>query len=114
MALQHPYSDHSSHVPQKRSRLMIDITPELRRRIKMAAAQNDLTVYEYVGRILEQTVPSETSLTRRGHGLNRKAVEDLLRTGEEIMNKHPDVIFEDSVEILRQLREERLRELEQQ
>jgi DNA polymerase elongation subunit (family B) len=111
MALQH--SDESRRYPGKRSRLMIDITPELRRRIKMAAAQSDQTVYEYVGNILENTVPSERTLLRRGHGLNHEAVEDLLRTSDEIMSKYPGVVFEDSAETLYQLREERLRDLEQ-
>jgi DNA polymerase elongation subunit (family B) len=111
MALQH--SDEFRRYPEKRSRLMIDITPELRRRIKIAAAQNDQTVYEYVGNILENTVPAERTLIRRGQGLNHEAVEDLLRTSDEIMSKYPGVVFEDSAEILYQLREERLRDLEQ-
>src|SRR5690348_18450826 len=41
----------------KRTRLMIDISPELRRRIRIAAAQRDLTLKEYVERILEDIVP---------------------------------------------------------
>src|SRR6266700_2054013 len=45
-----------------RPRLMIDISPELRRRIKIAAAQNDLSVREYIERILEQTVPGEANV----------------------------------------------------
>jgi len=115
MALQHHYGDNNPHIPGEPSQLLIDISPELGRRIGMAAALNNLSVYEYVGRILDQTVPSESSLIRRkrGHGLNQEAVEDLLRTSDEIMSKHPDVVYEDSVEILRQIREERMRELEQ-
>lgn len=50
---------------------------------------------------------------KRGSGLNQAAVEDLLRTSDEIMSRHPDIVYEDSVEVLRQIREERLRELEQ-
>jgi hypothetical protein len=111
MALQH--SDEFRRYPGRRLRLMIDITPELRRRIKMAAAQSDQTVYEYVGNILEKTVPSETKLLRRGRGLNHEAVDDLLRTSDEIMHEHPGVVFEDTAETLYQLREERLRDLEQ-
>ncbi len=106
MALQH--SDEFRKYSGKRSHLMIDITPELRRRIKMAAAQSDQTVYEYVGNILEKSVPSETKLLRRKRGLNHEAVEDLLRTSDQIMREHPDVVFEDTSETLYQLREERL------
>ena len=82
-------------------------------RIKIAAAQNGLSVYEYVENMLEQTVPPKMNLTQRRRGLNSEAVEDLLRFQEEIKRAHPDVVFEDSVETLRQLREERTRQLEQ-
>src|SRR6266702_4603524 len=64
----------------KRSRITIDISPELRRRIKVAASQRDLSISEYLGRILEHT--------------NQR-------------------IFEDSTEIIRQMREERSQELDQ-
>ncbi len=33
---------------KKRSRITIDLSPELRRRIKLAALQNDLPIGEYV------------------------------------------------------------------
>ena len=39
---------------KKRSRITIDLSPELRRRIKMAALQNDLPIGEYVGRIYDE------------------------------------------------------------
>ena len=47
--------------PKKRSRITIDVSPEMRRRIKMAAAQNDLSVGEYVGRILEENLTMQAS-----------------------------------------------------
>lgn len=46
----------------KRSRITIDISPELRRRIKMAALQNDQSISEYLGDILEKNVPVEASI----------------------------------------------------
>jgi hypothetical protein len=113
MAMQSQYSDDQRGLPGKRLRLIIDITPELSQRIKIAAAQNGLSVYEYVENMLEQTVPPKMNLTQRRRGLNSEAVEDLLRFQEEIKRAHPDVVFEDSVETLRQLREERTRQLEQ-
>jgi hypothetical protein len=45
--------------------------------------------------------------------LNWAAVEDLKRYREEVKSAHPGEVFEDSVELLRQAREERTRELEQ-
>lgn len=113
MAMQNSYSDDQRGLPEKPLRLIIDITPELSRRIDLAARQNDLSIQEYVGSILEQTVPSETNLTRRRRGLNSEAVEELLRFQEEIKRAHPGVVFEDSAETLHQIREERTRELEQ-
>ncbi len=114
MAMQNHYSDDHNKLPGKRPRLMIDISPELRRRIKIAAAQKDLSIREYVEDILDQTVPPETSfLEKRERGqLNSAAIEDLLKTREEIMRAHPGQVF-DSVETLHQLREERIKELEQ-
>jgi predicted metal-dependent RNase len=92
---------------------IIKIVPELRRRIKIAAAQSNLSEQEYIQHILEQTIPSETNFAQRRTGrLNRAAVDDLLRYREEIRRAHPGQVFEDSVELLRQAREERMRELE--
>jgi uncharacterized protein (DUF1778 family) len=114
MAMQNQYSDSQRRLPGKRPRLMIDVSPELRRRIKVAAAQKDLSVNEYVGRILEEVIPRETNLLeKRERGrLNSAAIEDLLKTREEVMRAHPGEVF-DSVETLHQVREERLKELEQ-
>ena len=39
--------------------------------------------------------------------LNRAAVDRLLRTREAIRRAHPDVVFEDSAELIREAREER-------
>ena len=43
--------------------------------------------------------------------LNKSDVEDLLKFREEIRLAHPGQSFEDSVELLRLAREERLKEL---
>ena len=43
----------------------------------------------------------------------RAAVEELKHYREAIRRAHPGQVFEDSVELLRQAREERTRELEQ-
>jgi predicted metal-dependent RNase len=94
--------------------IMIHLVPELRQRIKIAAAQSNLSVQEYIERILEQTVPPEANSAQIRTGrLNRAAVDELLRFLEELKRAHPGQVFEDSVETLRQIREERTRELEQ-
>ena len=94
--------------------IMIHLVPELRRRIKLAAAQSNLSVQEYIERILEQIVPPEaTSKQKRTGRLNRAAVDKLLQTREAIRRAHPGQVFEDSVETLRQIREERMKQLEE-
>ena len=108
MAIQHQHNDDHTND------LIINIHPQLRRRLTIAAAQSNLSLEEYVGRLLEQLVPPVTIATQERSGrLDRRAVEDLKRYREEIRRTHPGQVFEDSVELLRQAREERTRELEQ-
>ena len=91
-----------------RLRLMIDISPELRRRIKIAAAQNDLSIREYIERILEQTVPGEANLPRwEPRRVTQETIDRLRKVREQIRKKHPDTDFGDSAEIIRQMRDER-------
>jgi predicted metal-dependent RNase len=91
-----------------RPRLMIDISPELRRRIKIAATQKDLSIREYIESILEQVVPKEVNLPGRGHHrITQEDIEQLNRVREQIRKKHPRTVFTDSAEIVRQMREER-------
>jgi hypothetical protein len=105
---QHQYNDDPS------GGLIINIVPELSRRIRRAAAQSNLPVQEYVGQILEQVVPPETNDAQKSSGrLDPAAVDKLLQTREKIMRAHPGLVFEDAAETLRQIREERMRELEQ-
>ena len=97
------------HNDDQTNGLIIYLVPELRRRIREAAAQSNLSEQEYVGHILEQTVPAKESGTqKRRRGLDRAAVDELLRHREEIRRAHPGQVFEDSVELLRQAREERM------
>ncbi len=105
-------NDHSDNT-KKRSRITIDISPEMRRRIKIAALQNDLSISEYLGHILEEVVPQETSVKKReGRPVTREAIERLRRIQEQIMQDRQGKPFsEDSTEMLRKAREERTRYL---
>src|SRR5437667_1521305 len=64
--------------------LIVNLVPELRKRIKIAAEQSGLSVQEYVSLILKQTVPPIDFAERRSGRLNRAAVEKLLQTREAI------------------------------
>ena len=92
-----------------RPRLIIDISPELRRRIKIAAAQKDLSIREYVEQILEQAVPPEeaSASQREPRPVTRESVEKLLQARERMIQKRQGRPSLDSTEIIRQMREER-------
>ena len=109
MAIQSQYSDDYNKLPGKRPRLMIDISPELRRRIKIAAAKQDLSIREYVEDILDQAVPTEDDhmKKRQPHPVSRESLQRLLQTREQIIQDRQGQPFTDSTEIIRQMREER-------
>ncbi len=97
---------------KKRSRITFDVAPELRRRIKLAALQKDLTVGEYISRILEQTLPEETSTTQKQwRPLPDDFLEQVYRVREQVIKDSKGEPFEDSTELIRQMREERTHEL---
>ena len=97
---------------KKRSRNTFDVSPELRRRIKVAALQNDLSIGEYLGRILEDVVPDEASVTQRQRRpVTNKTLEQLSKISDEIMQSRDGKLFEDSTEMIRQMREDRTRYL---
>lgn len=109
MAMQNQYSDDHNKLPGKRPRLMIDISPELRRRIKIAAAQKDLSIREYVEHILDQAVPLEDTNMKKQQPrpVSRESLQRLLRTREQIIQDRQGQPFTDSTELIRQMREER-------
>lgn len=107
MAIKHQYDDDQT------DDFIISVVPELRRRIKLAAAQSNLSVQDYVEHLLEQVVPPETTPLQRTGRLNRAAVDKLLQTREAIRRAHPGQVFEDSSELIHEAHEERARELEQ-
>lgn len=113
MAVRKENLEQSQTVPvEKRSRITIDISPELRRRIKMAALQHDCSISEYVGQMLEQAVPKEASLTQHERRpLTRDFLEKVYQVRERIIQESKGQLFEDSAELIRQQREERTRQL---
>jgi predicted metal-dependent RNase len=102
------HNKHQAAPTTKRSRITIDVSPELRRRIKLAALQHDLSISEYVGDILEEVVPKEASTAQRQHHpITHEAIERLKRISEQIMQDRGGKLFENTAEMIRQMREER-------
>jgi len=107
-------NEEQSSKTTKRPRITIDVSPELRRRIRVAASQNDLSISEYVGKILNEAVPVETSTTQQERQpITLEAIERLQAIREQILQDRNGRPFEDSAEMLREMREERSRELDQ-
>lgn len=50
----------------QRPRISIDVEPEMRRRLRLAAAQRDVTVRQYVLEALEERLRKDLSVGARG------------------------------------------------
>jgi len=97
---------------EERISITIDVSPILHAKIKVAAAENVLSISEYLGRILEESAVAQNTGITRGHPVTREAIERLRRLREQIAQEHNGQFFEDSAELLRQQREERTQELD--
>lgn len=103
--------DKEKRVMKERTRITIDVSPEMRKRIKVAAAESGISISEYLGRILEDAVPGKASESTEGHPVTLEAIERLRRLREKIFRENNGQYFEDSSELLYQQREERTRQL---
>src|SRR5258708_30388679 len=73
-------------ITMKRSRITIDVSPGLRRRIKIAALQNDLSISEYLSSILEQALAEDTIMTEQPvQPVTRKTLAHVLQVRNEIL-----------------------------
>jgi uncharacterized protein (DUF1778 family) len=107
-------SYHKGNHTMKRSRITIDVSPELRKRIKKAASEQDVSISKFLERILEEAVPQEASLLQlEKKPLTREKLERVLKVREEIIAHTGGYTFEDSTEVVHQMREERSKEMEQ-
>lgn len=97
---------------KKRGRLAIDMDDETRRKIKIIAARKDISVTQYVNNALKQIVAHEIieeEPVRRP--ISQEAIERLLRYREEFIRETKGELFDDSTELIRQMREERTKYL---
>lgn len=97
---------------KKRVRMTFDVAPDLRRRIKLAAINNNLTLNEYLGHVLEEVVPIEEEITQKQRQpVSREAIERLLQFRQELIKETNGIVFDDTAEILHEEREKRLNQL---
>lgn len=101
-----------SNVSKKRVRLTFDLDDSLRRRIKLQALKNDLTINEYLTRVLDDVVPvEESSEQARRQPVSREAIERLLRFREALIKETNGTVFDDTAELLHEEREKRINQL---
>lgn len=100
--------DHS-----KISKFTIDLGRGSQRRIRSAASQKGISISEYVERILNEAIPEEGSITEQWQSLPPDFLQQVYQVREQVIRDSKGEFFEDSTELIRQMREERSRELEQ-
>ena len=91
------------------SSLLLDLNPDLQQRIEIAASERGLTLREYIEELLESIVPHYTNTNNRRlrRPMSRESFLGLLALREQIKQNHPGQTFDDSTEMIRQMREER-------
>ena len=91
---------------KRRSRLYVDVSADLRRRVRVAAAREDTTIHDYVVRSLENQLHREESADEAGAADQAdRLVERLLQLRQRAFPH--GMLAEDSVETLRAQRRER-------
>jgi predicted amidophosphoribosyltransferase len=106
--------DKEKRAMKERTRITIDVSPELRQRIKLAAFQNNISISDYVGNILAQNVPDEDTIRlEKPHPVPPEFLERLFRLRDQISREANGQVFEDSAEAVQRMREERTKYLEE-
>lgn len=67
---------------------------------------------QYVEDVLDKTVPAKSPPAQQLRPISAEWVEQLRHLQDEWARTHPDVVLDDSVDLIREMREERTRHLE--
>lgn len=107
----HHESDERKSIDQahstQRHRLTIDISAELDERIQEAAEQSNVSIEQYLEDVLNDVVP----ISHLWKPLNPEGIERLRQFQTQLLEERGGVPFGNSVELLREAREEREKEL---
>ena len=87
-----------------RPRLTVDISPALKRRIKVAAAAQDIPVSSYVARVLEQSVPAADAVAKPSNG---EVTSAMVRRADKLKAEQRATFPEDSADLIRESGEQR-------
>ncbi len=107
--------EHGDDHTENETYVTLQISPRLQRRIKKAIAESDQSVQEYLENVLEQTIPKEVDEANevQRKPVTKETLAKILQASDEIMQRTQGQIFEDPVEVIRKMREERTQELGQ-
>jgi hypothetical protein len=89
-----------------KSRFTLDMTPELRTRLKIAAARKGVTMRQYSLSAIEQQLEREEVRVVASGTFNRDAIEKARALQDSVFGKRK--LADESVELIRQAREERV------
>lgn len=92
-----------------KSRFTLDMTPELRTRLKIAAARRGITMRKYSLSAIEQQLDREEVRVLASGAFNREAVEKAKALQKSVFGKRK--LADESAELIRQTREERVSQL---
>jgi len=87
-----------------RPRLTVDISPTLKRRIKVAAAAQDVAVSVYIANVLERIVPITEPVAKSSDGI---IVSRMIRRAKRLRAEQNRPFTEDSADLIRAAREQR-------
>ena len=109
------YDPHHPNSGQEisKKRVTIDISDALYNQVKVEAYQHNQSVSEYIGNVLNQSLPAEACIFQQTKPLSSEIVTKILETHQQILQDTHGHQFEDSTELIRQMRLERAEELDQ-
>ncbi len=87
-----------------RPRLTVDISPALKRRIKIAAAAQDVPVSAYVANVLGRVVPAAETVAKSADGT---ITSRMIRRAKGLRAEQGQPFSEDSADLIRAAREQR-------
>jgi len=92
--------------------VVINISPELYNRIEFGAQQHNQSLSDYVEDVLEQALPDEEDSVLEARPVTPEMFEKIMAAREQIFRSTEGQQFEDTTELIRQMREERSEELD--
>lgn len=97
-------------MPTPKKRFTLDLEPEMQRRLKVAAALKGISMRRYCIDAIEGALIKDPTTTTTGRGLTKKGFDQLIALRDEIFQGRKS--FTDSVDLIREAREQRTEELE--